>query len=188
MRGGYPHSKEVEVSHILLLNNIMLKKILPLADRVLIKRIQPVTKTAGGILLPESQISKNNEGEVVAVGPGQRTREGELLPVSVTVGDKVLLPEYGGLPIKVDGEEVYLFRNDEILAKITNLRIVYMRNIMSLSLLPNEKEFVGVDLIVYSQIKSFKIFQNINKSLVMPEHKTRPPWQILLSKKGISIS
>eukprot|EP01039_Chlorochromonas_danica_P004427 gene4427-4851_t len=97
----------------------MLKKILPLADRVLIKRIQPVTKTAGGILLPESQISKNNEGEVVAVGPGQRTREGELLPVSVTVGDKVLLPEYGGLPIKVDGEEVYLFRNDEILAKIT---------------------------------------------------------------------
>ncbi len=69
-------------------------------------------------MLPEANVAKPNEGEVLAVGPGIRTREnGEFLPISVAVGDKVLLPEYGGLQIKVDGEEVYLFRNDEILAK-----------------------------------------------------------------------
>lgn len=77
------------------------------------------SQTAGGILLPESNISKNNEGEVLAVGPGFRTQAGDLVPPSVAVGDKVLLPEYGGLQLKIDGDEnVYLFRNDEILAKI----------------------------------------------------------------------
>lgn len=54
---------------------------------------------------------------MLAVGPGFRTRDGETIAVSVAVGDKVLLPEYGGLPLKVEGEEVFLFRNDEILAK-----------------------------------------------------------------------
>ncbi len=76
-------------------------------------------QTAGGILLPEANISKNHEGEVLAVGPGFRTRDGDVVPVSVAVGDKVFLPEYGGLPLKLDGEELFLFRNDEILAKIT---------------------------------------------------------------------
>lgn len=99
----------------------LLKKIIPLADRVLIRRLVPANKTAGGILLPEASISKANEGEVLAVGPGIRTREnGEFIPVAVSVGDKVLLPEYGGLQIKVDGEDVYLFRNDEILAKYSS--------------------------------------------------------------------
>jgi chaperonin GroES len=67
--------------------------------------------------LPESNITKSNEGEVLAVGPGFRTRDGEVIPVSVAVGDKVLLPEYGGLSLKLDGEELHLFRNEEILAK-----------------------------------------------------------------------
>jgi len=94
-------------------------QLIPLADRVLIKRVVPVTKTAGGILLPESNITKSNEGKVLAVGPGGKTRDGEIMPVSVSVGDKVLLPEYGGLQVKMEGEEdVFLFRNDEILAKI----------------------------------------------------------------------
>lgn len=94
-----------------------IRKLLPLADRVLIKRVMPVTKTAGGIILPESQVSKANEGEVLAVGPGARTKNGESIPMTVSVGDKVLLPEYGGVPIKMDGDEVFLFRNDEILGK-----------------------------------------------------------------------
>ena len=81
------------------------------------KRILPTTKTAGGILLPESTVGKSSEGEVLAVGPGFKTRDGDLVPVSVAVGDKVLLPEYGGLQIKVNGDEMFLFRNDEILAK-----------------------------------------------------------------------
>ncbi len=67
--------------------------------------------------MPESNISKSNEGEVLAVGPGFRTRDGDVVPVSVAVGDKVLLPEYGGLSLKLDGEELHLFRNEEILAK-----------------------------------------------------------------------
>jgi chaperonin GroES len=94
-----------------------LAKLIPLADRVLIRRVMPTVKTAGGIIIPESAVSKNNEGLVVAVGPGATTKTGEVIPVTVKVGDKVLLPEYGGLPVKVDGEEIFLFRNDEILAK-----------------------------------------------------------------------
>ena len=95
-----------------------LKKLIPLADRVLIRRVAPVTKTASGILLPESSISKNNEGEVLAVGPGAVTKAGDVIPMTVAVGDNVLLPEYGGLTVKVEGEELHLFRNDEILAKL----------------------------------------------------------------------
>ena len=94
-----------------------LKKLIPLADRVLIRRVVPNLKTAGGIFIPESAVSKNNEGEVLAVGPGAKTRNGDVIPITVAVGDKVLLPEYGGLPVKLDGEEIFLFRNDEILAK-----------------------------------------------------------------------
>lgn len=98
----------------------LIKKLIPLADRVLIRRVQAQVKTAGGIIIPESSMSKNNEGEVLAVGPGSKTRSGEIIPVSVAVGDKVLLPEYGGLPVKVSGEdEVFLFRNEEILAKFS---------------------------------------------------------------------
>lgn len=65
-------------------------------------------------------MAKANEGEVLAVGPGYLSRDGVNIPVTVKVGDKVLLPEYGGLPLKFDGDEVHLFRNDEILAKFDN--------------------------------------------------------------------
>lgn len=75
-------------------------------------------QTAGGVILPESNVSKANEGQVIAVGEGHRTSTGTLLPCTVAAGDKVLLPEYGGLSVKVEGEELFLFRNDEILAKI----------------------------------------------------------------------
>ena len=94
-----------------------LKKLIPLADRVLVRRVLPTLKTAGGVIIPESSVSKNNEGEVLAVGPGAKTKSGDIIPITVSVGDKVLLPEYGGLPVKLDGEEIFLFRNDEILAK-----------------------------------------------------------------------
>jgi chaperonin GroES len=98
-----------------------LRKFVPLADRVLIKRLVPATKTAGGIILPESRVTKANEGEVIAVGPGARDKEGRTIACTVSVGDKVLLPDYGGLQIKVDNtDDHYLFRNDEILAKFEN--------------------------------------------------------------------
>jgi len=93
----------------------MSKRLLPLFDRVLIRRFVPATKTSGGILLPESQQSKIPEGTVVAVGPGRR-ENGQLIEPSVKAGDRVLLPEYGGTSVKIDAEELTLFRETDILA------------------------------------------------------------------------
>jgi chaperonin GroES len=69
-------------------------------------------------LLPENNISKSNEGDVLAVGPGRLDREGKFIAVSLAKGDKVLLPEYGGTSIKDGEEEAFLFSESEILAKI----------------------------------------------------------------------
>jgi chaperonin GroES len=69
-------------------------------------------------LLPESQTQKSSEGLVLSVGPGFRGQNGEIVPMSVLEGDKVLLPEYGGVQLKSEGDEIYLFRESEILAKI----------------------------------------------------------------------
>jgi len=81
------------------------RRLIPLLDRVLVERIVAPTKTAGGLLLPESAVSKVNEGVVLAVGPGRRTKDGEVVPPSVKEGDKVLLPEYGGSLVKLNEKE-----------------------------------------------------------------------------------
>ncbi|KAI8324516.1 chaperonin Cpn10 [Martensiomyces pterosporus] len=97
------------------------KRIIPLLDRVLVERVKAETKTATGILLPEKAVEKLNEGVVVAVGPGNVTREGKHIPVGVAEGDRVLLPSYGGSPIKLDtfkDKEYLLYRAEEILAKL----------------------------------------------------------------------
>eukprot|EP01083_Nonionella_stella_P126043 381319_1 len=95
-----------------------LKKLIPLADRVLVKRIVAEAKTAGGILLPDAALNtKQNEGTVVAVGPGARSPEGQIFPVNVNVGDKVLLPEYGGSAVKNGDEELYVFKEFELLGR-----------------------------------------------------------------------
>ena len=94
-----------------------LRKLIPLADRVLVKRMQPAVKTAGGVFLPESATKKEVDAEVIAVGPGGRDVNGNLIPMSVAVGDKVLLPEYGGHTVKLGDDEYQLFRNDDILGK-----------------------------------------------------------------------
>ena len=73
-------------------------------------------QTAGGVLLPDQGVKKN-EGEVVAVGPGATTKDGQKIPMSVAEGDKVLLPEYGGHTIKMGEDEFQLFRDEDILAK-----------------------------------------------------------------------
>ncbi|XP_047993635.1 10 kDa heat shock protein, mitochondrial-like [Leguminivora glycinivorella] len=98
------------------------RKLVPLLDRVLIKRAEAVTKTAGGIVLPEKAQSKVLHGEVIAVGPGARKDNGDFIPLMVKVGDKVLLPEYGGTKVSLDSEEkeYHLFRESDILAKIDN--------------------------------------------------------------------
>lgn len=98
------------------------KRLIPLLDRVLIKRAEAVTKTAGGIVIPEKAQGKVLHGEVIAVGPGSRKDNGEFIPVLVKVGDKVLLPEYGGTKVSLDNDEkeYHLFKEADILAKIEN--------------------------------------------------------------------
>ncbi|KAJ9195161.1 hypothetical protein DTO166G4_3642 [Paecilomyces variotii] len=95
-----------------------IKNLAPLLDRVLVQRIKPEAKTASGIILPESSVKEINEASVLAVGPGAVDRNGNKIPVSVAPGDKVLIPQFGGSPVKVGDEEYHLFRDSEILAKI----------------------------------------------------------------------
>jgi len=78
------------------------RRIVPLLDRVLIEKVAPKKTSAGGILLPESVVSKLNEGKVLAVGPGARGKDGEVIPPSVSAGDTVVLPEYGGSTLEVE--------------------------------------------------------------------------------------
>ncbi|KAI1405252.1 chaperonin Cpn10 [Hypoxylon fuscum] len=95
-----------------------IKSLVPLLDRVLVQRIKAESKTASGIFLPESSVKELNEGRVLAVGPGQLNREGQRVPMGVQTGDRVLIPQFGGSPVKVGEEEFHLFRDSEILAKI----------------------------------------------------------------------
>eukprot|EP00808_Paulinella_micropora_P008602 g81351.t1 len=93
------------------------KRFVPLMDRVLVKRAVAETKTAGGIILPQSAQSKLNQGKVIAVGDGYRTSEGKILPSLVKVGDTVMLPEYGGTKVDFggDNEEYTLYRDTDLL-------------------------------------------------------------------------
>ncbi|KAI5290704.1 10 kDa heat shock protein [Ascosphaera acerosa] len=95
-----------------------INRLAPLLDRVLVKRIKPEPKTASGILLPESVVKELNEAKVLAVGPGRLLDGGSHGPMSVQEGDTVLIPDYGGSPVKVGEEEYQLFRDRDILAKL----------------------------------------------------------------------
>ncbi|MGA1207240.1 MAG: co-chaperone GroES [Gammaproteobacteria bacterium] len=91
----------------------------PLHDRVVIRRMEEETKTAGGIVLPGSAAEKPNQGEVVAVGAGKALDNGEVRPVSVKVGDHVVFGQYSGSnTIKVDGEELLIMNESELLGVI----------------------------------------------------------------------
>lgn len=90
----------------------------PLNDRVIIKRLDNERKTASGIVIPESAAEKPDQGEILAVGPGKRGDDGKVQPVDVKVGDKVLFGKYAGQAVKVDGEELLVIREEEILAVI----------------------------------------------------------------------
>ncbi|KAL1406800.1 hypothetical protein Q8F55_006206 [Vanrija albida] len=97
-----------------------IRSLQPLLDRVLVQRFKAETKTASGLFIPSSATqSPLPEATVIAVGPGAPNKEGTVVPVSVKVGDRVLLPGWGGSPIKVGEEEYHLFKDAEILAKIS---------------------------------------------------------------------
>lgn len=90
----------------------------PLHDRVIVKRQEEETKTAGGIVLPGSAAEKPSQGEVIAVGNGKKLDNGEVRGLDVKVGDKVLFGKFSGSEVKVDGEEYIIMREDEIFAVI----------------------------------------------------------------------
>jgi chaperonin GroES len=82
-----------------------------------VRRAAKEVQTAGGIFLPSDKTKDPNEGEVVAVGPGDRDMSGTLHPVVLKAGDSVLLPEYGGIKVKIEDEEMFLFRESDVLGK-----------------------------------------------------------------------
>lgn len=88
----------------------------PLNDRVLVVRVQAETKSAGGIIIPDTAKEKPQEGNVVAVGPGKRDEKGNRSPLEVRVGDRVLFSKYAGTEIKVDGVDHVFMREDDILS------------------------------------------------------------------------
>ncbi|MDT8385496.1 MAG: co-chaperone GroES [Gammaproteobacteria bacterium] len=90
----------------------------PLHDRVVVRRMEEERTSAGGIVIPDSATEKPAQGEVVAVGNGKILDNGDLRPLDVKVGDKVLFGKYGGTEVKVDGEELLVMREDDITAVI----------------------------------------------------------------------
>ena len=93
-------------------------KFRPLQDRVLIRRIEPEAKTAGGIIIPDTAQEKPMEGEVVAAGPGARDEAGKLIPLDVKTGDRVLFGKWSGTEIKLDGEELMIMKESDLMGII----------------------------------------------------------------------
>ena len=93
-------------------------KIRPLQDRVMVKRLEEETKTAGGIIIPDTAKEKPQKGEIVAAGPGKKSEDGKLMPLDIKAGDKVLFSKYAGTEIKVEGEELLIMREDDIMGVI----------------------------------------------------------------------
>ena len=93
-------------------------KIRPLHDRVIVKRLDEEKKTASGIVIPDTAAEKPDQGEVTAVGKGKRNDEGELIPIDLKVGDRVLFGKYSGQTVKVDGEELLVMKEDDLFAVV----------------------------------------------------------------------
>ncbi len=93
-------------------------KFRPLHDRVLVRRLEGEEKTAGGIIIPDTAKEKPMEGEVVAVGPGARSEDGKLHPLDVKVGDRILFGKWSGTEVKIDGEELLIMKESDIMGVI----------------------------------------------------------------------
>ena len=90
-------------------------KFRPLHDRVVVKRIDAEEKTSGGIIIPDTVKEKPSQGEIVAIGPGGRDEAGKLLPIDIKTGDKVLFGKWSGTEIKLDGEELLIMKESDIM-------------------------------------------------------------------------
>jgi chaperonin GroES len=90
-------------------------KFRPLHDRVVVKRLDSETKTSGGIIIPDTAAEKPQQGEVVAVGPGSRDDGGKLVPIELKKGDRVLFGKWSGTEVKIDGEELLIMKESDIM-------------------------------------------------------------------------
>ena len=93
----------------------------PLHDRIVVKRVDAKDKTAGGIIIPETAKEKPSQGEVVAVGPGGRDEAGNLIPIDLKVGDRVLFGKWSGTEVKLDGQDLLIMKESDIMGVLTDL-------------------------------------------------------------------
>ena len=95
-------------------------KFRPLHDRVLVRRVEQDTKTAGGIIIPDTVQEKPMEGEIVAAGSGARTEDGKVVPLDVKAGDRILFGKWSGTEVKIDDEELLIMKESDLLGVIEN--------------------------------------------------------------------
>ena len=93
-------------------------KFRPLHDRVVVRRIEENTKTAGGIIIPDTAKEKPSQGEIIAVGPGARDERGQVVALSVKAGDRVLFGKWSGTEVKIDGEDLLIMKESDIMGVI----------------------------------------------------------------------
>ena len=93
-------------------------KLRPLHDRVIVKRLEQETKTASGIVIPDNAAEKPDQGEVLAVGPGKRSDKGDFIVLNIKVGDRVLFGKWSGTEVKVNGEDLLIMKESDILGVI----------------------------------------------------------------------
>ncbi len=93
-------------------------KFRPLGDRVLVKRVEEESKTKGGIIIPDSVKEKPSEGEVIAVGPGARDDSGKVVPTELKKGDRILFGKWSGTEVKIDGEDLLIMKESDVLGTL----------------------------------------------------------------------
>ncbi|MDR3498308.1 MAG: co-chaperone GroES [Parvibaculum sp.] len=97
-------------------------KFRPLHDRVVVKRLDEETKTAGGIIIPETAQEKPSQGEILAVGPGARNEDGKVVPLDVKVGDRVIFGKWSGTEVKIDGQDLLIMKESDIMGIVEGVK------------------------------------------------------------------
>ena len=96
----------------------------PLHDRVLVKRIEAEEKSKGGIIIPDTAKEKPSQGEIVAVGPGGRDEAGKLIPIDLKVGDRILFGKWSGTEVKIDGEELLIMKEADVMGVLEKTQAI----------------------------------------------------------------
>ncbi|HEX7776910.1 MAG TPA: co-chaperone GroES [Parvibaculum sp.] len=97
-------------------------KFRPLHDRVVVKRVDEETKTAGDIIIPETAQEKPSQGEILAVGPGARNEDGKIVPLDVKVGDRVIFGKWSGTEVKIDGQDLLIMKESDVMGIVEGVK------------------------------------------------------------------